>query len=102
MSKRKQSELRRGKTITRTRPIWEKPANKETFQTLIDKEYNNALGFNMENGIKYIHPHISKTPKKFENRFRNLQSFIDEQLEEDARFTIKTKPVVPIDLFKEN
>jgi len=39
----------------------------------------------MENALKYIHPNISKTPKKFENMYRNLQSFVEEQLEKDDK-----------------
>ena len=56
----------------RPKPAYHKPVDRSTFPEHIKAEFNEALGPNMENGIKYIHPRIAKTPGHFDNQFRTL------------------------------
>jgi len=76
-----------------------KRAAETDFNRLVGKEFDSVAA-NNELGIRYLHEWIKQDPDRFDNEFRNLQSFMRTQYRKEKILAAKGNQK-KVDFFKE-
>ena len=76
-----------------------KRAAETDFNRLVDKEFDVQSATN-ELGIRYLHDWMKQDPDRFDNEFRNLQSFMRTQYQKEKIKAAKSN-MKKVDYFKE-